>query len=612
MTCARGIASDGEPERTEKRTSRLLSTGVLLLILAGVGAHASTVTWGFLYDDFFHQAYLRFGAVEIYRAPWDLYDFGSGRDPEFSARGMHPWWTSPDFRLHFFRPVASLTIWLDYQLFGGWAPGYHLTSLAFFAAFLVLVIVLFRSLGAPPSAACWGLALLAVNDTHVLPVGWIANRNTLLGSLFIVLTVWAVDRHRRRQSRGWLIVALVSFLLACGSRESGMIGWPLVGWYLLVIDRPAPSEPTWRGCIRVLRSGAFWMFGVAAAAYLALYLGMGQGSSNAPGLYLTPWEEPGTFAMQVAMRVPLALASLLFHMPTDLIYLYPHLLGPMFALSLPMLGLLAVLLWWRLRSNSLALFGAGWAVLAVLPLGAADLSDRHLMDASVGMALLLGIFMADIGPLRDLIQRRQHARLTAAALVIGVGIVSTIPAFAIRTAMFATMGNKDREAIATAEIEQGAGGRGWQTVLVITAPSVLLALEMYPAWVVLHNDREHRIAFLQLGRRSVEWRRETDETALVTFGSPPLLSDRYEKVLYGAKPSPPPGSTFAAGEFTVTVIESEPAGIRTVRLRFKRSLDDPSYRFLAWDNGKLRRVTLPPVGETRFFAAAAPIVPFAP
>src|SRR5215472_7587539 len=272
--------------RAGRASPRLLSMGVLLLILAGVGVHAETARWGFLYDDFLHQAYLRYGAAEIYRAPWDLYDFGTGRDPEFAGRGMYPWWTSPDFSLHFFRPVASLTIWLDYQLFKGWAPGYHLTSLALYAVFLVLVIVLFRSLGAPANAACWGLALVAVNDTHVLPVGWIANRNTLLGSLFIVLTIWAVHRHRERQSRGWLILSVVAFLLACGSRESGMIGWPLVGWYLFIFDRSTPSEPVWRGCIRVLRSVTFWIFGIAAGAYLALYLSMGPGSSNAPGLYV--------------------------------------------------------------------------------------------------------------------------------------------------------------------------------------------------------------------------------------------------------------------------------------------------------------------------------------
>ncbi len=603
---------DARIGRTGKTASRLLSIAVLLLILAGVGLHASTVTWGFFYDDFFHQAYLRFGAVAIHRAPWNLYDLGSGGDAEFSARGLgvYPWWTSPDFRFYFFRPVASLTIWLDYQLFGGWAPGYHLTSLGLYTVFLTLAFVLFRSLGASPKAACWGLALLAVNDTHVLPVGWIANRNTLLASLFLVLTVWAVHRHRQRQSRGWLVVSLVSFLLGCGARESGLIGWPLVGWYLLLIDRAVPSEPTWRGCIRVLRCRTFWMFGVAAGAYLALYLGMSPGSGNAPGLYVTPWDEPAAFVMQVAMRVPLVLASLFFHMPTDLVYLRPHLLGPMFALSLPMLGLLAGLLWWRLRSNSLALFAAGWAVLMVLPLGAADLSDRHLMDASVGTTLLLGIFLAENGALRDLIRQRQYGRLTAAALVIGVGIVLSIPVTGIRTSMFTTMASKDREAIATAEIERGVGGR--ETVLVITAPSALLAMSMYPTWGVLHDDPGHRITFLQVGRRSVEWRRETDETALVTFGSPPLLSHRYERIFYTAKSLPSPGSTFTAGEFTATVIESEPAGIRTVRLRFNRSLDDPTYRFLVWDNGKLRRVTLPPVGGTRSIAAAVPTVPFVP
>jgi hypothetical protein len=297
-------------------------------------------------------------------------------------------------------------------------------------------------------------------------------------------------------------------------------------------------------------------------------------------------------------------------MSTDLVYLHPRLLGPMLALSLPLLGLLAVLLWWRLRSSTLALFAAGWAVLAVLPLGAADLSDRHLMDASVGTALLLGLFLAEFGSLRDLVRQRRYAQLAAVGLVIGLGIVLSIPAIGIRASTFATMASKDREAIATAEIEHEAGVR--QTVLVITAPSALLALTMYPTWQVLHGDREDRIASLQMGRRAVQWRRETDDTAVVTYGPPPLLSNRYEQMFYTKRTPPAPGTVLTAGEFTATVVESEPGGIRAVRLRFNRSLDDRGYRFLAWDNGKFRRVTLPSVGETRSFPAPVPIVPYAP
>jgi hypothetical protein len=596
--------------RAEAKTSaRRVALVVPLLVLLGIAAHAASLGWGFFYDDFFHQAYLRLGEIGIHRAPWNLYDFGSGTDATFQAKSVYPWWTSPDFRVHFFRPVASLTIWLDYLIFGGWAPGYHLTSLAFYAAFLAAAFAMFRSLGAPPAAAAWALAFLALNDTHVLPVGWIANRNTLLGSLFLVLAIWAVHRHRERHSRGWLIAAVISFLLACGSKESGLVGWPLVGWYLLVFDRPAaPAESLWRGAIRVMRSGTFWLFGAAAGAYLALYVGTGQGSSS--GLYVTPWHEPVAFALQVLARVPLTLASLLFHLSTDLVYLRPDLLASMLALGLPLLGLLGLLLWRRLGGNRLALFAAGWAVLAVLPLGAADLSDRHLMDASVGTALLLGLFLADIGPLRELIRERCYGWLTVALLIIAVGIGVSISAIHVRSTTFAAMAMGDRDAIAAAEIDRGVGEP--RNVLVLTTPSALLALTMFPTWGVLHPDRVDRIAMLQMGRRAIQWRRETDDTAIVTFETSPLLSHRYERMFYTARAAPPPGSTFSTGEFTATVLESEPAGIRTARLRFKKSMDDSTYQFLAWESGKFRRVTPPGVGQTRSIAAPVPLVPVAP
>ena len=217
---------------------------VVALIVVGTANHARSLGWGFIWDDYFHQLALRQGLEGGPLRPWSLYDFGprpEAGETLFEA-GMMPWWTDADFKVRFFRPVSSLSIWLDYRLYDDWAPGYHLTSLLLFAVLLGLAFRMFRALGVSEAASLWALAFLALEDGHFLPVGWIANRNTLLASIFALATILCVHHQRRGNSWVGLIPAVLCFLLTCGSKESGLVVFPLIGLYLLLFDRAVPDE----------------------------------------------------------------------------------------------------------------------------------------------------------------------------------------------------------------------------------------------------------------------------------------------------------------------------------------------------------------------------------
>ena len=108
--------------------------------------------------------------------------------------GLLPWWTDPGLKAIFFRPLAALTHALDYRLWPGSALLMHAHSLAWFGA-LVLAAALFyqRLLGRSITAGLAAL-LFAVDSAHGTPVGWLANRNSLLAAFFGVLTLLAYDR----------------------------------------------------------------------------------------------------------------------------------------------------------------------------------------------------------------------------------------------------------------------------------------------------------------------------------------------------------------------------------------------------------------------------------
>ena len=79
-------------------SSRRTTLVAALLIAAGVANNLPSFRWGFIWDDFIHQAVLR-GDLPGARLPrWNLYDFAitpRPGDATFDA-GIAPWWTDPD------------------------------------------------------------------------------------------------------------------------------------------------------------------------------------------------------------------------------------------------------------------------------------------------------------------------------------------------------------------------------------------------------------------------------------------------------------------------------------------------------------------------------------
>src|SRR5262249_55682561 len=156
--------------------------------------------------------------------PVNLFDFGSAATAAHGDPGLNilPWWTAPDWKVRFFRPVSSLSHALDYALWGRHAAMHHATSLALYAMLLWLLDALYRAAGLSRSVALCALAVFVLEDGSVLPVGWIANRNTLIEALFAVSAVLVLLRGL--PSPSWLRIAgsLGLGLVSCLAKESGV------------------------------------------------------------------------------------------------------------------------------------------------------------------------------------------------------------------------------------------------------------------------------------------------------------------------------------------------------------------------------------------------------
>ena len=135
----------------------------------------------------------------LQRSPFSLFFFLTG-DAEQNRTYMDmaglPWWTTPDLRLSFFRPITGLTHWLDYLLWPDTPALMHVQSLLWFVTGVIVTALVYRRFLGCVWPAGLAAIFFALDDAHALPASWIANRNILPAFVFGMLALISHDRWR--------------------------------------------------------------------------------------------------------------------------------------------------------------------------------------------------------------------------------------------------------------------------------------------------------------------------------------------------------------------------------------------------------------------------------
>src|ERR1039458_2195408 len=110
--------------------------------------------------------------------------FGFSRDPQCMALaknyGTLPWWMPADFRVSLCRPVTAFTHWLDYRLFPDSPMLMHAHNIAWFAAIVFFITMVYRKLMGAGWAAGLAALLFLLDGNTYFPVAFIANRGFIL------------------------------------------------------------------------------------------------------------------------------------------------------------------------------------------------------------------------------------------------------------------------------------------------------------------------------------------------------------------------------------------------------------------------------------------------
>ncbi|MBI3610129.1 MAG: tetratricopeptide repeat protein [Nitrospirae bacterium] len=147
--------------------------------------------------------------------------------------------------LPYFRPVADLSYLLDYQLWGNRPFGFHLSVFLAHLLNTALVFFLARELAgsfnraAPNMLPLMAASLFAVHPIHAEAVAWIAGRNDVFCTTFLLSSLLLYLRFHRTGNRIVYGLSMFCFVLALLTKEAaiGMIVlFPLYDY--LIARRP--------------------------------------------------------------------------------------------------------------------------------------------------------------------------------------------------------------------------------------------------------------------------------------------------------------------------------------------------------------------------------------
>jgi hypothetical protein len=584
---------ESESEGAERRPRRWLRPSALAWLVA-----IALVLWlrgpaldvGYFQDDAVQIAMLDGDHPGRPRDPLDLFRFA---DMERDGRaaldaGTLPWWSAPDLRIAMFRPLSSALIAADHAAFGAHAKAAHLHSLVWALAAVVAYALALREI-LPASIVSLAMIGYAIDEAHVVPAAWLANRSYLVAQTFGWLGVLAHLRARRRGGFGarLLETGCFSLALAAGEYAFAMLAYPVA---LEIVE----GVPRTRG-----RRIAWLPVLAPALAYVALRAVFECGTRSS-GLYHDPLAAPFEYAASALERAG-TLASLMI-LGGGVRRIVGTGSAAAWIASGALAGalLIAAATWaGRLLAPAARRSAIGLALgslLAIAPITSA-LPDQRLLGAAAGgaAAIAAATLAAAVGRARD--AHRAGRSLDAlvfgalAAWVVAVhGVEATV---ASRT----TLDTFERQARAewrwaqSAEIPEDANARVmFLAGADFTTNASLVAVRRLgghvaprSCWRLSPYAAPHLLT------------RVADDVLDLKVGQ--ALTTPMAESLYRAPAEPlATGDRIALDGMEVTVLAAAQGEPSHLRIRFDRSLDDASFVLLHATPRGLVRVSIPPVG----------------
>lgn len=384
-----------------------------LVALVATAAYAATLGYDLVWDD-----------TLLIQQSWRLHHWHA-----LPSLLTSHFWSEVGEVSHYYRPLITLTFFLDVQVWGLHPLGFHLTNVLAHAAVTLAVLAVARlTLDGEVAAAICAL-VFALHPLHTESVSFVSGRTDVIATLFFLLALLTYDRGRARERWGSIAWSLGAYLLALLAKEVA-ITLPVV---LLLWDRLVRGDLRDRGAGR--RAAPRY---AAYGAVTALYLGLRLFTLGGVGSSGEAWASLLVRALTTLKIVAGYAWITIVPYPTSPYYaIAPETLPPGPAWWLAVIGLAAALCAtaWAVRRAPAAGFGALWfwitltpsAAVNLLPLPSAIMAERFLYLPTVGSCLVLGWGAARLlGPVA-------WGRATQLRPVPALGLAAVLLVYAVLT-----------------------------------------------------------------------------------------------------------------------------------------------------------------------------------
>lgn len=325
----------------------------------------------------------------------------------------------------YYRPLFSIYLTVNYQLFGLWEPGWHLVNLLVHTTATVLVYYLLQRLSRDNVVALLGALLFGLHPAHVESVSWISGIPDPLAALFYVPSmIWYV-RYREEGDRKWLVASVAAFGLSVLCKETPL-ALPLVlgAWELARMKGAKSRSARVNAIIRQMVP-----YALVGAVYLVIRFSvLGRISWKHPFMARVP-------DSAIWMTVPYVFVNYLRHLiaPFNLSLIYgtsfvTSATEPRFLLPVLLLLVLVSVLWiYRKKLSAQVWVALALMIAPILPVLNLKvfhyeyiIQDRYLYLPSIGFCYLVAIVI------RHYAAKRTPLALAIAAVILLAFGASTV------------------------------------------------------------------------------------------------------------------------------------------------------------------------------------------
>ncbi len=552
----------------------------------------------FMCDDFFGISAM---SGERYHPPTDkffynFYDYITPSSEREFPQAV-PWWTSPDTKLLFLRPLCCLSLKLDYLIWGKDPFGFHLTNIMIHGLACAFLFLVGRILFRRDLVAVVAALIFTGHMCQSFVVPWGAERASVLSMLLGLAGLYAHILYRKGNSGRWELFAWVAFLLAFFTRESGstcLITYFLYDVFIWRKERPEQ----WPGIVRSFLY--YCMLSIPLFLFIAYFVFTGYGVE---GYYSIT--AGGASSSEVILYIVKNLffyaQGLLFFMIVGnetnvLLFQKWYYYGPFLFLLVLMVLLFLPGFRRKLFKTPVSLFLLSWLLISLLPILYLLTQNRYLYPSTAPFGLFMAYYLFEMIDVKGFGKRTRlivYGYLTFLIVLPPLGMNIKHSTF---MKVFSFQSNMVKETQTLLE-EEGIVPRDPEQpvhIFFTNVPSAIYLLAIQNAFDFYMGFANVVVFPLTVGHDVPEVTLVGDHSLLITSHSDPFLEHPGERLFMSRSVTPNEVGFSTGNKFVQGTVEKvEDGHITSIRFDFPEKLNTENMRFFFYKDRKVEPLKFP-------------------